>query len=124
MATVERTRSKLLSGWLIFHALLFGVVALSFIVTLVNAVQNPADDLTPTQQWAGVLLAGLSIVNVGATVALWYWRRAGYFAFIITAIPMVILNLLFGVQFLIALFPLYLLSTLWTLLKPYWNDLR
>jgi hypothetical protein len=124
MATVERSRSRLLSIWLICLALLFAAVAIAFIITLVNAIQSPADDLTPTQQWAGLLMAVLSIVNVGAAIALWNWRRIGYFIFIISAIPMVILNLLFGVQFLLALFPLFLLSTLWTLLKPYWNDLR
>jgi len=75
MTTVARTRSRLLSFWLIFHTLLFGVVAVALIITLVNAAQNPVDDLSQTQQWAALLMIVLSLANVGAAIALWNWRR-------------------------------------------------
>ena len=56
-----------------------------------------------------------------AAITLWFWRKVGWYLFILMAIPSAILNLILGGQFLISLFPLYSLSTLWALLRPRWK---
>ena len=119
MSTDERKRGRWLSGWLILLALLYTWLAYQAVATMVAAL--PDTGLNDTPQWVLPLLIVLSLVNVGAAIALWFWRKLGFYIFVITAIPLVIINLMLGVQLLIALFPLYSVSSTWVLLRPRWQ---
>jgi hypothetical protein len=119
MSTDERKRGRWLSGWLILLAILYAWLAYQAVATMVTASPDPS--LSDTPQWVLPLLIVLAIVNVGAAIALWFWRKIGFYLFVITAIPLVIINLMLGVQVLIALFPLYSVSSTWVLLRPRWQ---
>ena len=113
MISDERKRGRMLTGWLILMAGLYTFLA---IVTLTDM-----STLSDTQRMAAPFLVVMSVMNVGAVVALWMWRKVGFYVFFVTAVPLVVLNLIFNVQLLTALFPLYSLSTFWILLKPRWQ---
>ena len=117
--TDERKRGRWLAGWLILMAFLYAWVAYDAAATGRAFAQSP--DSPVMQPWSQTLLIVLPILNIGGVIALWFWRKAGFYLFMIASIPLAILNLLSGMQFLDALFPLYFLSTLWLLLKPRWQ---
>lgn len=114
MTADERKRGRMLSGWLILMAGLYAILA---VVTLTSGMSTLPD----TQRIAAPFFVVASIVNVGAVIALWSWRKAGFYVLFLTAIPLVIMNLIFGIQLLTAFFPVYSLSTTWMLLQTRWQ---
>ena len=118
----ERKRGRSLTFWLILIAVLYAFLAYTALATLLAPAQQPDPGLTAAPQWVLLLLLVLSVVNLGAIIALWRWRKVGFHLFLVTAIPLIGVNLLVGVQPLMALFPLYSLSTFWLLLQARWKS--
>lgn len=112
MQTDTRKRSGLLIFWLIFMALLYALLVGVFVLSR---------DSSPAGTWAIPLLVVLAVIIIGALVALWFWRKAGFYVFAVASVFVAILNLALGVQLLVALFPIYSIGTTWTVLRPHWQ---
>ncbi len=112
-----RQRGVLLGGWLIFLALVYVCLAGIDSTALLSRTLSAAG-LPGRAALASIVMAILSFVGF---VALWFWRKAGFYICVITCIPLVLINLITGDSLLLALFPVYCLSTLWGLLQPRWR---
>ena len=110
----ERRRGVWLTLWLLCLLLVYALVV---VVSILQ--RDPIRAETP--EWAVVLYIIFLLINMGALIALWFWRKVGLYICIVVSVPLVILNLLIGIQFLTSFFPLYSLGILWTLLQPRWK---
>ncbi|HEX2907218.1 MAG TPA: hypothetical protein VHO69_10190 [Phototrophicaceae bacterium] len=119
MTLDERKRKPLLTVWLIVIALLNLWLAYQFIT--ISTPSAPYASLTATPTWIVPVSIMVALVNLGAVIALWQWRKVGFYLLAVTSIPMLVVNFTLGVQFFIALFPLYSVGLLWTLLQSQWN---
>lgn len=118
--TEKRTHSKMLMGWLAVLAVLYGYLGAVSLSVWLNLVQRQDPTINGGSEGALVAVIALCAVNVVATLAMWKRRKAGYYALVVTAIPMALLNLLFHVSPLMALFPVYSAATTWTLIQKQW----
>ncbi len=112
-----RQRGVLLSGWLIVLALVYVSVAGIDITALLNHTLSAAE-LPGRAALATIVMA---VLNLGGFATLWFWRKVGFHIYLITCIPLVLINLINGDSLLLALFPVYCVSTLWGLLQPRWR---
>jgi hypothetical protein len=71
--------------------------------------------------WAFIVLAILAIVNIVSAIALWMWQKWGFYAFVVTSIAAVVINLAIGIPILNALLGLIGLAILWYLLRDKWE---
>lgn len=117
-----RTRGKTLTFYLGLLAVLYAFVAAVTVGVWLDPAQRQDPNLNGGSEWAIPILIILCVVNVVALVALLNWRKAGYTALVVTAIPLALMMLLFHVQPLMALFPVFSAGTLWSVLQAKWAE--
>lgn len=117
----EPTRNKVLGGYLIGLVLVYLVQMITDIGFMVGYIQDHDLQFTGNEQWTHPLLIVVEIATIGALVALWFWRKAGYRVLIVTSVLETILLLLLNFQFLTALVPLFGLVIMWRLLQKQWQ---
>ena len=115
-------RGKVLSTYLILLILLN--LALMFVNTssLIGFIRDHEVQYTGTEQWALPLLIFVEIVTIGALIALWFWRKAGYWVLIVTAVFETALLLLLKTTFLEAIQPVTtMVAIMWVVLQKRWQ---
>jgi hypothetical protein len=114
----SRERGGCLTAWIVVVAIANAVTAFQYITggnQLAQAIPGASGGVF-------ILLAVLALVNVAAAVALWYWKRLGFYAFIGTSIAALVINLALGVPPLLSLVGLVGVGLLWYLLKDRWEQ--
>jgi len=116
-----RKRGQLLSGWLIINVLLNFVIAYLFASTLLTSTQTAESPIRSEDVWAGFVLAITAVINIAALLAIWRWRKIGFYLFAATSIPAFIAYLVMDIRILTAIFPLTSAALTWGLVKPKWH---
>lgn len=129
--TNKPKRGWLLIGWIIFTVILYLWLLSGFTTRygwhIVQSFYNP-DTYLPTligiEDLAIPAMLVFIFVSIGAIVALWFWRKSGFYILSLLCIAMVIIYLLFRIPFLLALIPLYNLAIGWIILRKQWHFFR
>jgi hypothetical protein len=89
---------------------------------LVGPILSPA--LTPMALWMSTVLALLSLLNTLFVLAIWRWKKWGFYALCASAFVILMINIFAGVPILLALFGLLGIGFLYLLLRPVWKYLQ
>lgn len=119
-----KERGALLTGWLAFIGLANAWTAYRYIDILRDFIQHSDTTLNGPASWAYPLLTVLALLNIGAVVALFKWRRFGLYLFIVTSGIALIVNVVLGIPLLLSLVGLIGVVLLWLILKPKWDYFR
>ena len=116
----ESTHKKRGTGLTIWLALiaLHGVI---FAILTWNVIKPGDYDAPSWLLWAMLLL---SIADVVAAVALWYWKRWGFQLFGVITVIRIILGLLATASQLWVFYAIVPFVILGYILKPYWENLE
>lgn len=114
------TRGRLITAWLIFNAALYIFLVGVFVVALANP--EASDMSVPSSdQWAVILLMISSIIDIGAIIAIWRWRKFGLYVFVSMSLPALIAHVGLHSQFFTAIFPLTNAGIMWMVLQSRWK---
>jgi hypothetical protein len=115
--TTPKKRSTGLAIWLVLIAV-HGVI---FTLLTWNVIK-PGDYDAPT--WSLWALLLLSIANVAAAVALWYWKRWGFQLYGVTTVVRIVVGLVATASQLWVFYAIIPFVILGYLLRPYWDQLE
>ncbi len=115
--TTPKKRSTGLAIWLV----LIAVHGLVFAILTWNVIK-PGDYEAPT--WSLWALLLLSIVNVVAAVAVWYWKRWGFQLYGVTTVVRIVVGLVATASQLWVFYAILPFVILGYLLRPYWDQLE
>jgi hypothetical protein len=113
----QKTRTTVLAIWLIL------IAAHGVIFTLLTwNVIKPGDHDAPS--WLLWLMLLLSIADVVAAVALWYWKRWGFQLYGAITVVRIVVGLIATASQLWVFYAIIPLVILGYVLKPYWSALE
>jgi hypothetical protein len=110
---MQKQRHGCLTAWLVV------VIILNSLTTLIYLFGSSAiaSGLPSSRTWAIPLLAVLAVANVAFAVALFLWKRWGFYGFVATSIVSFGVNLALGVNVVQALFGLVGVAILFGVLQ-------
>jgi hypothetical protein len=117
-STATRERSGCLTAWLILMLIANSGLAFYYL-TSGNDLARFFTNASPT---VFIILAVLGAVNVASAIALWRWKKWGFYLFIGTAILSIIINLSLGIPLFNSLLGLVGVGILWYLLNKQWDQ--
>ena len=123
-SAIKPGRGSLLAVWLAFMALANAWTVYRYYTIIDDFVRHHDPRFTDTLQWALPLLAILAALNIVAVVLLWFWRKIGFYIFVLTSFVSLVINLTLKVPLGSLLLGLIGLIVLWALLKSRWSDFR
>ena len=115
--TMQKKRGTGLTIWLVLIAL-HGIV---FALLTWNVIK-PGDYDAPS--WLLWLLLLMSIADVVAAVALWYWKRWGFQLYGVLTVVRIVVGLIATASQLWVFYAIIPLVILGYVLRPYWDNLE
>ena len=109
----EKQRHGCLTVWLVLIIILNSLTAVTYLFA--GALLRKFTPATPV--WAFPVLAICGVLNVAFAIALFQWKKWGFFGFIATAIVIFVVNLEIGIKPIHALFGLAGVSILYGVLQ-------
>ncbi|NJO42529.1 MAG: hypothetical protein HC769_21435 [Cyanobacteria bacterium CRU_2_1] len=118
----DRTRERggLLTGWLCFVILVSLWTAFRYFAPNEELIDYSDPRVVGTLRFA-LPLGLLAIVNIGAGILLFLWKKIGFYILLLTAITEFVINLNIGIPLEGNLSGLAVVTILWVLLQPYWH---
>ena len=116
-APAHKERGTGLSIWLILIAL-HGVI---FTLLIWSTIRGEGD---PSHPWLVGILLLLSIVDVVAAIAIWYWKKWGYQLYGAATIVTIVVGLIASGAQLFVFYAIIPFAILGYLLKPYFDVLE
>jgi hypothetical protein len=110
---MQKQRHGCLTAWLVLVIVINTLVALLYLFGS-SAV---ASALPSSRSWAIPVLAVLAVANVAFAVALFLWKRWGFYGFVATSVVGFALNIALGVNVAQALFGLAGVAILYGVLQ-------
>jgi hypothetical protein len=110
---MQKQRHGCLTAWLVLVIVINTLVALVYLFGS-SAV---ASALPSSRSWVIPVLAVLAVANVAFAVALFLWKRWGFYGFVATSIVAFALNIALGVNVAQALFGLAGVAVLYGVLQ-------
>jgi hypothetical protein len=110
---MQKQRHGCLTAWLIVAIILNSIVALVYLFGS-SAV---ASGIQTSRGWLIPVLAALAAVNVACAVAIFLWKKWGFYGFAATSAVAFVVNLALGINFVQALFGLIGLAILYGVLQ-------
>jgi hypothetical protein len=110
---MQKQRHGCLTAWLVL------VIVLNAIVSLVYLFGSSAvgSTLPSSRGWAIPVLAVLALVNVACAVALFLWKRWGFYGLVATSVVTFAINIALGINVLQAAFGLVGVAILYGVLQ-------
>jgi len=110
---MQKQRHGCLTAWLVL------VVAVNSLVALIYLFGSSAvaSTLPASRTWLIPVLAVLSVANVVFAIALFMWKRWGFYGFVATSAVAFVINLVIGLNVLQALFGLVGVAILYGVLQ-------
>lgn len=121
---VKPVRGWPLTGWLVYLTLANAWAVYRYYSIIDDFVRHSDPRFTGTLEWALPVLMVLAAVNLGAVILLWFWRKWGFYIFVVTACAAFAINVTLKVPFGTLLLGLVGLIILWALLRSHWSDFR
>lgn len=116
-----KERGAILTGWLVFVGLANGWTVYRYVDIIRDYVQHSDPALNGPAGWAFPLLTVLALINIGAVVALFRWRKLGWYLILMTSGVALVVNLILGIPLILSLLGFGGLAILWWLLSRKWE---
>ena len=114
-----RSRGGCLTAFLIVMMIVNPLVAIMYLATG-SAIQRSLD----APSWAIPVLGIFCIVNFVAAIALWRWKKWGFYAFVVSSLVALVINIMIGLPLYQVVFGPIGVVILYALLHKIWDQLE
>jgi hypothetical protein len=83
-----------------------------------------AKNLPDAPAWAIPVLGIFCIVNFAGAIALWRWKRWGFYAFVVSALVALVVNIMIGIPLVQVVWGPLGVVILYALLRRVWDQLE
>jgi len=116
----ERNRGGCLTAFLVAMMIINPLVAILYLA----AGSTIAKNLPNAPSWSIPVLGIFCIVNFAGAIALWRWKRWGFYAFVVSALVALVVNIIIGIPLYQVIWGPLGVVILYALLRRVWDELE
>jgi hypothetical protein len=115
-----RNRGGCLAAFLVAMMIINPLVAILYLAAGSTISKNLPD--APT--WAIPVLGIFCIVNFAGAIALWRWKKWGFYAFVVSALVALVVNIMIGIPLFQVIWGPLGVVILYALVRRVWDELE